>query len=387
MKSRTVAAQNCHNYDRGELRNSVDTLLHQLWPEDGLTALVKPGMRVALKVNMLIGKAPDRHITTHPEFVAAVAELVLAARATPFIIDSPGGPYSAPALRLAYDRCGFKAVAEELGMELNYDLSTSTVTAERGLRIMSAELLTPALEADVIINLPKLKTHGLTTMTCAVKNLFGLVPGVKKLEYHMRSPHVDDFCGMLVDVAELSRPHLHLVDAVVAMEGEGPSGGAPRSSGLVLGGTDMHAVDMVASCLMGIAPEDIPTLRLAGEAGLAPREIGEVSILGTVVQPQHFRRPEGSKRTHILDGWLPSGIAERLADSLRPIPRFRPDLCTRCGVCVRSCPPRALSWPEDKKGTPLLDADGCIRCFCCQELCPEHAIDVRRSFLAKMLFR
>ncbi len=385
MKEYRVASQICHTYDRAELSRALSQALLSLSPK-GLADHVKPGDRVALKVNMLMGKAPEKTITTHPELVAAVAEMVMELGAHPFIIDSPGGPYTASALRLAYERCGFASVARELGIELNLDTSTTTVSAAQGLRIRNTEMLKPAVEADVLINLPKLKTHGLTTMTCAVKNMFGMIPGMQKIEFHMRSPEVDGFCAMLVDVANLASPELTIVDAVIAMEGEGPSGGNPRQVGLVIAGEDMHAVDTFAAEIMGLDVSDVPTLRLAREAGMGPDSPDQLLVLGARLEPQSFLLPTARVRTHLLNQFLPASWAEAAARKLRPIPQFSADICTRCGICVRSCPPVALSLTQ-KETTPTLDEGACIRCFCCQELCPEHAISVKRSLLGRLLFR
>ena len=384
MKDHYIVSQPCSTYNRAALRQALSEALGALSP-GGLADYVHPGDRVALKVNMLMGKPPDRHITTHPELVAAVAEAVLAIGARPFIIDSPGGPYIPTALRLAYERCGFAAIARELGIELNLDTSTATVNASSGLRLMAAELLRPAVEADVLINLPKLKTHGLTTLTCAVKNMFGLIPGMQKIEYHLRSPDVDDFCGMLVDIANLSAPELSIVDAVIGMEGEGPSGGSPRQVGLIIAGENMHAVDSYASRLIGLSPTDVPTLRLAQAAGMLPNDPDRIRVLGTRLDPIAFVLPGARTRAVPLTRLLPASWADAAARKLRPLPYFSADTCTDCGICVASCPPKALRREGNAK-TPSLSEGECIRCFCCQELCPEHAISVRRSWLGRLLF-
>lgn len=385
MKEHYIASQPCNTYDRAELREALSKAMSSLRP-GGLADFVRPGNRVALKVNMLMGKPPEKHITTHPELVAAVAEAVLALGAHPFIIDSPGGPYTPATLRLAYERCGFTPIARELGIELNLDTSTIDVTSASGLRLRTAELLRPAVEADVLINLAKLKTHGLTTMTCAVKNMFGLIPGMQKIEFHLRSPQVDDFCAMLVDIANLASPELSIVDAVIAMEGEGPSGGNPRQVGLLIAGEDMHAVDAYAAELIGLNPAEVPTVRLAQEAGMISTDASQINVLGHKAEPIDFALPGARVRTNLLDQFLPAAWAEAAARKLRPLPHFGAELCTRCGICVRSCPPRALSLETNAK-TPSLNEGDCIRCFCCQELCPEHAISVKRSLLGRLLFK
>lgn len=379
-----VAISRSTDYTEAHVSAAVKEALASLLP-GGLAQLVKPGNLVAVKVNMLMGKTPERAITTHPALVAAVCREVKQCGGQALIIDSPGGPYTPALLKMAYEKCGFAAVAAETGAMLNYDTAVEKVSRNTGAPVTVAELLAPAVKADVLINLPKLKTHGLTTMTCAVKNMFGLIPGLTKIEYHMRTPKLNDFCAALVGIAELAAPELTIVDAIEAMEGEGPSGGRPKHLGYVLASLDMHALDMVAATVMGLKPEDVPTLAIAQQLGLIPKGLAEVEIRGVHPVSHKFAMPSASIRTHLLDQFLPRVIADRVAQHLQPRPRFSAETCTLCGFCVNSCPPKALTI---KKGqVPEVDLKECIRCFCCQELCPQHAIDVQRSFLSRMLTR
>ncbi|MBT9152432.1 MAG: hypothetical protein DDT35_00652 [Firmicutes bacterium] len=257
-----------------------------------------------------------------------------------------------------------------------------------GTPISSAELLAPAMRADVLINLPKLKTHGLTTMTCAVKNMFGLIPGLTKIEYHMRTPMIEDFCAALVGIAELAAPELTIVDAIEAMEGEGPSGGRPKHLGYILASRNMHALDMVAAKIMGLELAEVPTIVAAERAfGGSSTWVSydEIELRGISPAKHQLQRPQAASRAHLLDGFLPRRLADKVALYLQPRPRFSPKLCISCNICVQSCPPKALRM---KKGEiPELVLRDCIRCFCCQELCPEHAIDVQRSWLARLLIK
>ena len=383
MHSHVISCALCPDYDGDNVYQAIKNAVELLFPE-GLGTLVKPGNSVALKVNMLMGKAPEKAVTTHPAVVSAVVRLVLECGGKPLIIDSPGGPYTPTTLKLAYERCGFADVARESGAVLNYDTDVVRVSSASGIRVMSAELLNPAVEADIIINLPKLKTHGLTTLTCAVKNMFGLIPGMTKIEYHMRSPEVSDFCGMLVDIAELASPELTIVDAITAMQGEGPSGGKSKDMQLVLVGQNMHSLDYFAASLMEIPLEQVDTIDQAQKHGLSPMSLDQIELRGHRPVPSRFVLPTASTRTNILDHFIPKAMADRVAHSLRPRPVFTSS-CNACGVCVRSCPPQALA--QEKGEPPTLKTSACIRCFCCQELCPQHAIEVRSSWLGRMLFR
>jgi len=385
MSKPIVVVSPCRDYSAAEVESAVKQTVYSVFPQ-GLAMVVKPGHTVALKVNMLMGKHPERAVTTHPSVVQAVCNLVKECGATPLIIDSPGGPYTPMLLRNAYERCGFKQVAESTGATLNMDTSTIKVKRESRATLNNAELLRPAIEADFLINMPKLKTHGLTTMSCAVKNLFGLIPGVQKFEYHMRSPELTDFCSMLVGIAELAQPDLTIVDAIVGMEGEGPSSGQPYPVGAVLAGVNIHAVDLVAADLLGLKPDQVPTIVAAQAVGLCSTSLQDVDVQGA--RPELTRKalmPVASIRTHLLDQLMPRRWADVFSRTLQPKPVFIRGSCTSCGLCIRSCPPKALSL--QKGSLPEVELEKCIRCFCCQELCPQEAIEVNRSWLGRMLFR
>ncbi|MBT9133412.1 MAG: Electron transport complex subunit RsxB [Firmicutes bacterium] len=381
-----VAVTRTSSYAPEEVEQALARALQLIYP-DGLQQLIRPGFKVALKVNMLMGKSPERAITTHPAVVHAVCKLVSACGGIPLIIDSPGGPYTPAMLKLAYERCGFAAVARETGALLNFDTSVQRVNGALSAPHTSAKLLAPAIAADVLINLPKLKTHGLTVMTCAVKNMFGLIPGLAKIDYHMRMPEVRDFCAALVGIAELAQPELTIVDAVEIMEGEGPSGGKPKFMGYVLAGENMHTVDMVAAAILGLRPEQVPTLAAAQATNppLAPLRSEDVSVVGAPLSPHNVSLPLTARNTNLFEKILPRQVAKALARNLRPRLRFVKAKCTSCGICVRSCPPKALT--ARKNDVPALNSALCIRCFCCQELCPEHAVEIKRTLLARVLTR
>ena len=385
MTKPIVSSTTCSTYEQGAVYAAVHQAIGEILP-GGLADLVKPGFTVAIKVNMLMAKLPDRAVTTHPEVVKAVCNLVKECGAQAVIIDSPGGPYTPLLLRNTYEKCGFAKVAEETGAVLNLDTSVIKVKRETRANLNGAEMLRPAIEADVLINLPKLKTHGLTTMSCAVKNLFGLIPGIQKFEYHMRSPDLNDFCSMLVGIAELAKPDITIVDAIIGMEGEGPSSGTPYEVGAIVAGRDVHAVDILAATMLGLKPEQVPTIVAGHAVGLCPMSLSEIEVRGQVAHP-HRRAalPTASIQTHLLDRLMPRRWADMFSQKLRPKPVFMRSTCSSCGVCVRSCPPQAIKL---KRGElPRVELDKCIRCFCCQELCPQEAIEVSRSWLGQLLFR
>ncbi len=379
-----VSLIKCSGYDRDEVEEAIREAVRLL---GGISSLIRPGERVLIKPNMLHPAAPDRAITTHPSVVAAVIKLVKEAGAIPLVGDSPGVARCERVLRAT----GIGAVAEELGAEtLDFSASLVEVENEAGLRAKKLVLSRAAVEADKIISLPKLKTHGQVYFTGAVKNQFGCVPGFLKAQYHCRFPVRDHFAEALLDINRYLKPKLALavMDGIVAMEGNGPSGGTPREVGVIVAGRDFPAVDVVACRVVNIDPITVPTTRAAYATGYDSSEMGDIEILGESVDNvvvEDFQRLQVVSRIAQL-GPLPPSVAKRLAESLVPKPAPDKKLCTLCGVCVEACPaiPKAIELARSKI---FIDQRKCIRCYCCQEMCPSGAMKLRSGFLARLLNR
>ena len=176
-----------------------------------------PGMRIAVKVNLVSGVEPEKAATTHPALLCALAELLAERGAEVVAGDSPGGLYHAALVNRAYAAAGLGAV-ERYGGRLNQDFTEREASFPEG-RVCRSFRYTGWLDgADAIIDLCKLKTHGMMGMTCGAKNMFGAVPGTVKPEYHFRYPDTMDFARMIVDLDEYFKPRLTIVDAVECME-------------------------------------------------------------------------------------------------------------------------------------------------------------------------
>lgn len=375
-----VAIECCPDYYDGLL----PALKKALRPFGGMEHLVRPGQKVLLKPNLLRRARPEEAVVTHPLFVGAVAELVRDAGGRVIIADSPGAalPYTRNTLLKLYRACGLDRVAEEPGVELSLDTRHEIVPCPEGKTVKRIELIRPALKADLIINLPKFKTHSFTILTGAVKNFFGLVPGLIKPSYHAKFPDVNDFSSMLVDLMELASPAFTIVDGILAMEGDGPGAGEPRSTGLLVAGRSSAAVDVILSRIMSIDPLTIATTRQCRERGLLPKDFSEIEVLGeelgSVIQ-EDFRVPMGRERA--FPGWaLPLMPIAKYLLSTRP--RINRVDCVGCGDCVRVCPVKAVRL---KNGTARIDYRGCIRCYCCHETCSHHAISLVRPLLQRLL--
>lgn len=368
-----VSITTSEGYELTRLRHSVVKLLE---PLGGITAFISPGDRVLLKPNMLAAKDPDKAVTTHPALVQVVARLAQEAGGIVSIGDSPGiGGFS----RVA-DTCGFSKAARESGAVL--------VEFKDGIELQgsgtfrSIRLARPYYEADKIINLPKLKTHEMMTMTCAVKNLFGAVIGAEKAAWHMKAGSSRElFAKLLLEIYQLKKPTLNIVDAIIAMEGNGPGSGDPIKLGLLIAGINPVAVDVIAGKLGGIPADLLYIEREAARMGIRGAVSEDILLCGTPIETiskARFRLPSG------LDAQfgMPAFLTKALKSYLTSYPKADPDTCILCGICRDACPPGAITIQNSALS---VDNARCIRCWCCRELCPHDAMLTTRSLLLKVL--
>jgi len=381
-----VSITRCSSYDIVQVRQAVKRSLDDL---GGMQAFVNPGDRVLLKVNLLMRRRPDKATTTHPAVVQAIAEMVMEAGGKPIICDSPGGYsfHTQSTLDSLYETCGMKEAARMSGAELNYNTEVLDSPYPSGRMIKNIMTIRPALNADKIINIPKLKTHMMMVLSCAVKNLFGIVPGRHKTEYHFRFEDENDFAGVIVDICQFAKPILTVVDAIVAMEGNGPANGSPRNVGLIMAGTNPYELDVVASSSIGLEPKSIPTIRESVRRGLCSGKLEDTEIVGEEIKDVaivDFAKPENHVEFNIYNWLLPKFIAKRLNKALKFKPVFKHADCRSCGICAKSCPAKAIQMNNDR---PAVDLNKCISCFCCHELCDFNAVDIRKPWIMRLLFR
>jgi uncharacterized protein (DUF362 family)/Pyruvate/2-oxoacid:ferredoxin oxidoreductase delta subunit len=383
-----VALVKCSDYQQPTVdravRESIDLL-------GGMGQFVQPDQKVLLKVNMLSATPPERGIVTHPAVVEAMVRLVQEAGGNPLIADSPGTnvPYTEAGLRRTYEASGLLEVAERTGAALNWDTSYEEVPHPEGFLVKRLEVIKPVLEADVLISMPKLKTHVLTTFTGATKNLFGVVPGIAKAVFHARMRNLTHFALMLLDITSLVKPALVLMDAITGMEGDGPSAGQLRDVGVILASRDSVALDAVATSIVGFDPLKVPTLREAAARGLWTGKVEDIVTLGAsvdeVLMPD-FQPPVASPREDvtIFNPFFTRHFGPLITDhfTLRPVPQR--GRCIACGDCVAGCPQQVITIVDS---LAVIDYSQCIRCYCCHELCTEGAIDLERSWLGSLLHR
>ena len=373
MKS-SVSIVKCLNYDEeivlNELRRSIDLI-------GGIQTFVAKGNRVLLKPNLLYGRSPEKAVTTHPAIVKGMIRIVREAGGAPFIGDSP----SVGSMIKAAEKAGIKTVAEEMKCPLvEFDKPVFPAKG-RGKIFKQLEIDQTVLEADVIINLPKWKTHTQMLLTLGVKNLFGCIPGPRKAVWHLKAGEDrKTFAQILVDVYQVIRPSLTVLDGVVGMEGNGPNSGRPIRLGLILASGDSLHLDQIVCDLLGISRKSLLTNRMAFENGMGKDKIDVLGEKVEAVRIPSFQFPTPSQ----IDWGLPKFLSKALKNALTSKPMIDQEICKRCDRCTEICPPKALT----KEGKDLIfDYRQCIRCFCCLEVCQEGAIKIEPGWALKLVSR
>ena len=385
MEETQVYAASCPDY--GQAEACIRTLVEQM---GGMGRFVRPGERIVLKANLLRAAPPESAICTHPAVVEAVARLVKEAGGTPVICDSPGGALHKEAvLRSLYEKTGMAAAAAAAGAELSMDSSTRTVSLPEGKVLRQAEIITPVAEADGVIDLCKMKTHVLMSMTGAVKNLFGVIPGLSKVGYHATHPDHATFADVLLDLTGYVKPRLSLMDGILAMEGDGPgSSGTPRQAGLLLAAANPLALDTAAGAIMNLPRQDNPVLLAAERRGLTPCRMEDVELIGGTVEELRmadYKFPASTK-SNLMDflGPLARPVERLCKKALSQTPRIDGAKCVGCGICAKSCPGQAIAMTAPGKKARI-SQKACIHCYCCHELCPQKAVELHQSWLGRLL--
>jgi len=376
-----VALARCADYAPGNIERAVAEVIDLL---GGIGRFVRPGARVLLKPNLIAAHPPEAAATTHPEVAAAVARIAAGAGGRVEIGDSPG----VKTLPVVADATGIAAVASRLGLPLVEFTEPVEAARPKGARFRKLPLARPAVEADVLINLPKVKTHQQMFLTLAVKNLFGCVVGRQKIAWHMSAGRdAALFARVLVEICSAVAPALSIADGVVGMEGTGPCHGRPRQFGFIAASADPFALDAVLTSLLGFEDADVPVLAAARAARADGLRVGEtdldkIELAGCAVGELRPGRvtPPTMGRLMFVPGFL-SGLMRRLATAR---PSIDHKTCRVCGVCAESCPAGAMKIIDRRV---RIDDTSCIRCFCCQELCPHGAVGVRRGLLSRLFSR
>lgn len=347
----------------------------------GMEKFIKKGDKVVIKPNLVSKRNPNDAVTTHPDFVNAVIRLAEDAGGIVTIAESPGGPYNVPALKMIYNGCMMDKAIEGTNAALNYNTEFKEVSFPEGKIVKSFPIINPILDADVIISLPKLKTHAMTSYTGAVKNLFGVIPGTHKAELHFRLNERKPFCSMLVDICEFVKPTLSIMDGIWGMEGNGPTAGKNRHTGLIMASQNPYSLDLAACTIIGYDPKEVDTVLDSINRGLTAKEPIIKGELIENVLIKDFEKPESHFNLLKLIS-LPDALNAKLTSALASRPQINTDKCVGCGECMRCCPPHAIEMLNKR---PKINTSVCIKCFCCQELCPKQAVQIKRPLLNKIM--
>lgn len=356
-------------YDSKKLHSAIRTSLALI---GGIDSMVRPGCRVFVKINHLSPPSEaDKGIVTHPVFVEAVLEILKEAGAEITVGDDI---QSVP--EDGFRISGFRQMCERVGVKLiNLRDAGHVETGCAGHFLDKVYVSSPVLEADVIVNLPKLKTHSLTVLTGGVKNMYGVIPQGLRTKYHSEYAGNANFSRMLTDILSVVKPRLTIMDAVIAMEGNGPANGKLRKAGLILAGNDTVALDAIAAGMVGAQPADVLTTRFSHEQGLGVGNLDQIDVVGqtlnevTITDFSLPRSTGGMAAT--LAGRLPGPLRAFLQEQLVAKPRLHVTRCTQCRACEKACPVSAI---EVGDSGSTINLSLCIGCLCCNEVCRFGAI-------------
>ena len=383
--SNKVAFHACDTYDEVRLAEILRTQMGIF----GYDRAFFEGKKVVIKPNLVMKKSPDAAATTNPAVLSALLTVLTEMDCRPIIAESPGGIFNRQRLEGIYRVCGIEAVAKKHGTELNYATDAVNVSFPEGKTVKSFHILKPVAEADILIDLCVLKSHGLTKMSAAIKNFFGTIPGIEKFEMHATFPDYKDFGSMICDLCEMycrTKTVIAITDAIVGMEGNGPTAGTPRKIGALMMSANPFASDIVGETLLGFAGT-VPIVREGVRRGLCPTDISGIELIGDEIAPlmiSDFQEPDSAQnRAPSLLTRFSSGKIGRF---FMPRPIADASKCRGCGECVASCPQHTivLDQKNGKKIARIRHAD-CIRCYCCQELCPFEAIRIKKNFIIRLI--
>ncbi|MBF0450314.1 MAG: DUF362 domain-containing protein [Candidatus Magnetomorum sp.] len=376
----------CSSYDDPDLK---DKILKSLIDIDFDLQLFK-GMRVGIKPNLLIPTDPERAIITHPVFFQNVVQIIKEHEGIPVLVENP----AVHGLSTVLKKTPYGEIVQALNVGVPDMAPTQLVPYDDAHQFKRIEISKAFFDVDMIINLPKLKTHGLTVLTGALKNLFGVIPGLKKSRMHLKAPSRDDFSNFMMDLYgallygfDPPKPLLHIMDGIIGMEGEGPGlSGTPVPIGVIISSRDPLAVDWTATQVLNVPWEDIPTLTAGFQRPYCISSPDDIHIIGEAIDNVRLSSFNVSKNSIFSNAvrWpFTSNLFKQLFVE-KPVPN--PEKCTLCYQCMRICPAKAISPAEKREKIPVYDYNQCIRCFCCMEICPEAAIKTEKGWL-QWLFR
>jgi uncharacterized protein (DUF362 family)/ferredoxin len=376
-----VVILKCDSYDYEKVKALIIKAVNLL---GGMDVFVSAGEKILLKPNLLSADPPEKCVTTHPMVFKAVAEVFQEAGAKLCYGDSPA--FQSPAS--VAKKAGIADIADQMSIELANFIDGEEISFPQAIQNKRLKIAKGVLEADGVISISKLKTHGFAKMTGAIKNQFGCIPGTLKGEFHVKLPDIESFANMLVDINMFIKPRLYVMDGIMAMEGNGPRGGQPFKMKILLLSTDPVALDATVCRVIDLDPGYVPTIIAGHKAGLGTFLAEEIELLGDSLEC--FVNSEFNVKRQPLVSYKPRKIFNLLRNAIVPKPVINIDKCIKCGICVKMCPvtPKAVNWRDgNREKPPEHSYKNCIRCYCCQELCPESAIALKVPLARRLLLR
>ena len=372
-----VSIARAQDYDPIQIYDAIEYSVRLI---GGLEKIVKPNDRVFVKINHLSPPTPpERGIVTHPVFVEAVLKLLKDFRANITVGDDID-----PGTEDGFQVSGIRQVCDKAGIRLVNLRETGFIETEcNGFLLDKVYISKIALDADVIINLPKFKTHSLTVFTGGVKNMYGTIPQGLRTRFHYEYLKREDFSQLLVDIFSAVKPHLTIMDGIMAMEGEGPASGKLVKLGVILASHDAVALDAVATKIIGLEPLRIYTTRYSDERHLGVGNLQNIDVVGEKlgdVSVPGFRPP--ASYTNIILRRIPGLLSGILQEQMTIRPHVIESNCTGCLECLKVCPTTAIA---EQGEIVRIHQDVCIQCMCCHEVCRFNAILPRRPVIGRAI--
>jgi len=348
----------------------------------GIDSFIRPGERILIKPNLLSPREPEKAVTTHPEVVKAVIKLVKKAEAVPIVGDSPGGAIRN--IQNLWEKTGMLEVCRKENVELvNFEAAGSQEFDINDENVRKVNFSNAVLNCDGIINLAKLKTHSLISFSAGVKNLYGCVPGITKVEYHKLASKNTEFADLLANIYDFLKHKIRftLIDGILAMEGDGPSSGNIRKMDLIAASQDTVLLD---AFLLDALGKDISKNFVLNSLNITKEQLKRVELIGA--NPHSFNFEDFKFPSLRKLDYVPKAMVQFIGSFLWVKAKIDKKLCRKCTLCVKSCPVKAIT-QKDEISLPVVDESKCISCFCCHEFCPHKAVGFRKSLLAKIFIK
>ncbi|HUU50736.1 MAG TPA: DUF362 domain-containing protein [Nitrospinota bacterium] len=379
MPEEKIVLKKCEDYKFFEVRRKIEEVIDSL---GGISKYIKNSDKVLLKPNFLRYKPVESAVTTHPLFIKALAEVVKDAGARVIIGDSPGIGSSFSIAK----KIGLLSFIKKVDGKIIEFSESQTVKTPQNYLFRRFEIAKEVVDSDVIINVPKIKTHAQMYLTLAVKNLFGCVVGMKKTQWHfMAGRDTDYFATMLVELHKIVNPSLTIVDGITGMEGNGPGSGTPRNIGIVLGGEDCVAIDRVICEILKADVNKLRTLIMAERLGIGETKLDHIILDGDPLGSFDIKNFKMADFSALETMGLPKIFGRHFKNAFTRKPVIDGKLCVLCKTCIENCPSQVMSVKKGKRDSVEIDYRNCIRCFCCQELCPEGAIFVGKGWFLRIV--